>query len=315
MTPTNDIALKIKQLLELANRNDNENEAAVAMSRAQTLMAKYNLDMAQVGAATDSKAISESEDIKRVKETHKRGAMYEYQQKLWATVASVNYCWHWLVPVYKTVTMPRQDGYAGTTSQHRKVTNHHYLCGQEANVISAKIMGDYLEQVINRMCPYQGAQCLSRKAISWKEGMASRLQVRLRERFVELQDESVKAAADTKALTLVNVQDAEYNGNYAFMYGQAALEDMLRRRVEREAERRQQTAERIVNAPAEKPETNAARKKREAKEARESAAWQRKQDKYWERRDLNAWYEGRSKANDVSLDGQVTEGKGERSLE
>lgn len=313
MTPTNDIAVKIKKLFELAAKNNSEEESNSAMAAAQRLMAKYNLDTATVEAANGDKAVSEGLDVKRTNEHHKRGAMYEYQQRLWATVASVNYCWHFLVPVYKRVETYDKYGYAQT--QHRKVTNQHRLVGREANVISAKLMGDYLEETINRLCPYQGKQALSRSAISWKEGCASRLQARLRDRFVQLEDESVKAAEGSTALTLINVKEQEYNANYAFLYGQKALDDMLRRMAEHKAARQQKIAQAVVDAPAEKPETNAQRKKREAREQREQERYQRKQDKYWERRDLSAWYSGREKAEEVNLDAQVNKSKGERSLE
>ena len=304
MTSDSNIALKIKKLLELAGRD--EKEAASYMAKAQELMAKYNLDMAQVGSATDTKAgadYTHPEDIanmKRVKDTHKRGAMYEYQRNLWATVATANYCWHWTIPIYKDVN--------GTS---RVVTRHHMIVGREVNVISAKLMGDYLEQTINRMCPYQGSQCLSRAAISWKEGCASKLQVRLRTRYSELKEESTKVSENSTALTLVGVENAEYDANYAFLYGEKALQDKRARDIARRTEQ----AEQIINAPAEKAETNAERKKREARYARNSAKWQRQSDAKWAKKDINAWYEGRSKGEEISLDSQVDKGKGERSIE
>lgn len=49
--PSADVVRKIQALLNLGKRASNENEAALAMSRAQEMLAKYNLDMAIIEAS------------------------------------------------------------------------------------------------------------------------------------------------------------------------------------------------------------------------------------------------------------------------
>src|SRR5690242_5204521 len=115
------IELKIKKLIELANKSTNEEESSSFMEKAHELLAKYNLEIADVNAVNDPSKIESAEEAKRVKEKHTRGAMYEYQQRLWATLSTVNFCWHWTIPVYKTV-VDRNGGYT-----NRIVTRHHYI--------------------------------------------------------------------------------------------------------------------------------------------------------------------------------------------
>src|ERR1035438_3258217 len=89
------IAKKIKKLLNLA-QSTCEAEATLAMARAQELLAKYNLDYAQVKDADLSGGQPED---KREKTQINRSAKYQWQIDLWAAVAEANFCWHWVVDV------------------------------------------------------------------------------------------------------------------------------------------------------------------------------------------------------------------------
>ena len=79
------IVEKIKNLLDLANNNPNENEAMAAALKAQELMAKYNVDIKQV----------ETEDDKEMC-CMKYENFAKHEMKKWkfslATIVSKNFC-------------------------------------------------------------------------------------------------------------------------------------------------------------------------------------------------------------------------------
>lgn len=265
-----------------------EAEAAAAMDKVQTLLAEYNLSLAEV---SEAQGASRSTEDKRVKETYKRGAMYKYQGSLWGMIAHCNFCFHWLTPVMKN---------------GRKVNNHHYFVGREANVIAVKIMGDYLEATINRLCPWQGKDCVSRSAISWKEGCSARLEARLYERKEALErqsDEHHTANAQGVAIVLRDVRQTEYEKNFDAMYGEGAyVRSQERTRLREEARKTE-----IV--PAEKPETEAQRTKREAQEAKQRERYDRKRQQHWKNKDITAYFAGAKAADTIGLDVQVPAGQ------
>lgn len=305
-TTTLPIIQKIQRLLVIgggsvastmtdAQRKATEIEANAAMGKVQELLAQYNLSLAEIAQAPGSSK-SATEEGKRVKETHKRGAMYKYQQDLWSTIAHCNYCWHWLTPVMKN---------------GRKVNNKHYFVGSEANVMAVTLMGDYLEATINRLCPWQGKDCVSRSAISWKEGCATRLRSRLLDMKMERERASDEVKANesgSTAIALRDVTQAEYEKNYDFLYGEGAYARLLERRRLREAE-----AETTVTVVAPK-ETEKERIKREAKEKRDQARWDKKHAKQWANKDIKAWYAGHEKGAEIGLDAQVSGGGTERRI-
>lgn len=293
-----DIALKIRKLLELASKgNTTEAEASVALNMAQELLAKYNLSMAQIEEARDTSKPETAEEAKRTKEQNtSRSAMYEWQRNLWRTLATVNYCW------YYTVKGTREVG------NFRPKTKLHMIVGREANVLSTRLMGEYLEETINRLCPYKGRERLSRSALSWREGCASRLQSRLVDKQDAMIQASQDAVRDVTALTLRSVQDQEWDANYMFMFGKEAHEQLLIRRLNR-------AKETIIDSKPMQPVTAAEQRKRDAKQARAQAKYDREQQKYWDRRDMNAWYEGRQSGDAIGLDAQAPAAEPVKELE
>lgn len=215
--------------------------------------------------------------------------MYEYQRNLWAAIAQVNYCWYGTVPVYKG---------------SRVVTRHHHLVGREANVVATKAMGDYLEQAINRLCPWQGKECLSRSDMSWKRGCAERLINRLHERkwAMEKKDAEVKEAADgsSTAITLRSVAKAEYEANYDFLYGEGAYQ--------RDKAARDAAAAAIAEVKP-KEETAAERAKREKRQQRAQEKAEREWQRKWAATDVTAYHQGRVAGEKIGLDAQVGAGK------
>jgi hypothetical protein len=288
MTPNNSekIIDKIKKLLALAAGAGTEEEADAASGKVQELLASYNLSMAEVHAQPDSvKATTDAEEAKRVKDTYKRSAMYEYQQRLWNAIAKANFCWYFRAPVLKQ----------NSRGVWMKATYHHMIVGKEVNVLAVRLMGDYLEETINRLCPYKPGRDSSRSWISWKEGCAARLGKRLQDRKVQMEEAS--AAATTTALVrLSDVFESEYDENFRFMYGEESYQLM-------------KNPAPVSVVVAEPVETDAQRRAREDKEfkywQKHDAKQKRERERYWSKRDLNAWREGEEVGNDIGLDAQV----------
>jgi len=76
-TDSDSIIRKVQSLLALAGNNANEQEAALAMEKAQELLAKYNLDMAEIGQRESKPA-----DAPRSKEKVERSAMFKFQRDI-----------------------------------------------------------------------------------------------------------------------------------------------------------------------------------------------------------------------------------------
>src|SRR4051812_42543559 len=72
------------------DRGASEAEAETAMKLAQELMAKYNLDMAVIEAASAAK----DAPVERVRDEVKGRAMYKWQRQLARYVAEANFCYH-----------------------------------------------------------------------------------------------------------------------------------------------------------------------------------------------------------------------------
>lgn len=180
---SNKLIDRLKKLLALAkDTRGNENEAAAAMEKVQALLAEYNLTMADLESQG-----GKDESGRRSQDKYEKSAMYEYQRGLMKAVAEAHYCLYW--------TGARID-YRGKRPVKRF---YHVLVGREANVISARLMFEYLNTTIEKLSTerYTSRGNLSRSAISWKEGCASRLEERLTERREKAdreQEEKVKEA-------------------------------------------------------------------------------------------------------------------------
>lgn len=211
----NRVIARVQKMLTRAKagRGASEAEAETAMRLAQDLMSKYNLDMAQIEAAsTNTENATE-----RVKEEAKGRAMYKWQQQLAKYVAEANFCYHLIktdsVWVQRHWSDEKPSDLSGRWERfndlggapdnikyvegRRKVVISHIFVGRKANVITAQLMYQYLTQAIEDAVPVENnAQRLSRSAMSWKEGCADRLCERLaqkRKDLIEKHDAAVKA--------------------------------------------------------------------------------------------------------------------------
>lgn len=332
--PNARIIAKLQKILALANtpippdasdalRASMEAEATHAAQMAQELMAAYNLSMAELGATGGTQ-----EGDKRTTDKYERSAMFTYWRKLWEACAVVNYCWYEAIKIQEW-----KRGHDGNYKYHYK-THHHQFIGREVNVAATKVLGEYLEETVNRLCPYKPGRSSSKSQVSWKEGCVQRLVERLHEQKREIerrdaQQREAAAASNTgTAITLRSVAKFEEDENYAHKYGREAL---LRMQSYRHAEgcdcrfceqRRESLVryeqQRAASVATEKPETPAQKRKRQEREQRQS-------DKYWEQQarkqerernkyDQDALKQGRQAAENISLNKQVGGGNSTKTL-
>lgn len=306
---------RVQKLLALAqDSRGNENEAASAMARAQEILAEHNLSLASVVGASSEKR--ERTEIDGLAHGNGRGAMYNYQRQLMRSIAEANFCTHWII-----TTGERYDYNNG-----RKIpgVKSHMLIGRESNVVACRVMFEYLNEAIERTVPYKGSLRLSRSAISWKEGCANRLMVRIDKRRREL-ELAQRAKADapkpqdqqpgtTVTIYLEDVHKKESDLNNDALNGwepgtterKRAEADARHKAWVKEWEARQEVEE---NQPklAPKPETEAQRRKREQRERNYE---QRQKDRYARevaKKDWNAYNAGGDAGSSINLDQQIDE--------
>ena len=279
---------KVKKLFALAGNNPNEQEAALALAKAQEILAKYNLSMAQLDEAKEQPAGT----APRTKQKVERSAMFAYQRKVWQSLAEANFCVYWSQKLYTN----------GVFS-----TYHHFLIGSEENVVVVRLMGEYVETTINRLCPYNSGKDVN----LWKTGCADRIAERLQEKRRGMEEESRQDAGST-AVTVTDVHDRETHANHVFQHGSDSWCPCRRcyavRSARREAERRD-VIETISQAVPMKAETEAQRRKREEREERQHKKWRekyyRRANQEYERVNSAAYLSGRIKGDEIGLDKQV----------
>jgi hypothetical protein len=315
------IVEKIRKLFAMAERSHgNEAEAQVAMGKAQELLVKHNLDIATVqehskknGTAADSGKW----DYAKVN----RSAMYEWQQQLVNTIATCNFCVHWITT--ETQEYNKRDRYDGGTMKAYRTVKRHKILGREVNVAVVLSMVDYLFETIERLLeePFpNNKDRLSRSAISWRMGVAERLRERIQSKYNEMRKADYATQGEqaySTALAIVRVDKAEEIANYDFRYGQgawAAKEENYKKweieSAEREAREKAELAMKLAN---ETPAQKAAREREEAKQAEKDAKanerfwkrYQREQDEKESRIDYTAVRAGRQVGDRINLDSQI----------
>jgi hypothetical protein len=309
----------IKKIEALLNtKGCTEAEAQARVAKAQELLEKYNLDLAQVGSGGPAR-----------KDQKRKGGLYSWQRKLWQAVAELNFC-HYL----------SIKGLArGSTYEHR-------LIGSHANVIATEHMAQYLQDTVERLAQQWAKDNLFksvfvREAIAYREGMTARLSERLQERRQSIVTEARQAeqrrkqaearneaTPGTTALTILDVisSEADFNNDYLNNW---ELGTTARRRAESEARQAAWQREYKERQAAKTPEQLAAERaeteKFWAEYLKKEAKRQARRDKTppkpryrrptaeEERMGLGSYYEGRAKGNEVGIDDQVR-GESKRAL-
>lgn len=321
--PNEDIVRKIQKMLSLATGgNNSEQEAAAAMAMAQKMLARYNLDYHTVQAAQVAGGTNVVEE-KREKNQMEYGAMYQWQRDLWACIAEVNFCWHWVGSVYGP-------------SRHKASlmvrSKKHMVLGRQTNVLSVRLMGEYLCDTLERVLPYPNRERLSRSALSWRSGAADRLMERLREQYRQSQNQPA-ADGPTTALTLVDVAKREEAANYDARWGVGSWAAKLADDAEWEAGKEERAAEAAKRRADEErewleylqketPDQKKQRERLEEKEyikaarqrGRERQRWANEQYREARKTDHSAYAAGVRTAENISLNRQVESGAKQQAL-
>lgn len=306
---------RVEKLMRLAAKNPNAEEAASATAKAQELLVAYNLSAELVGK-TGSTADARREQQKV------RGGMYEYQRRLWYSVASLNFCLHWVLQEPEHV-MKNRKLWDGSTQkyQHTYWRHRHCVVGKRLNARLTITMGQYLEEVIERLVKErypQHTQRFMREAIAFREGIADELYWRLQEKrrkLIKEEEERRRRTAEaagvstSQALTIGSLTEQEHDANMDFIYGEGYSAKKRAERAER-AEAQRLAEEEYTRWAAANPEEAAKLEKERAKEARKSRSsggpgsrgGMTGADK---RAQLSSYWQGRDEGKKIGLDPQT----------
>jgi hypothetical protein len=321
-----EVLTRIKKLLDTTRYAGNgsgsitEAEVDLATERLQKLLAEFNVDAAMIDALQDPRIPVEE---RRIEKDVERLWTYDWQERLWRTIAHCNFCLYYTKHVYKDYQTPdpRKLQYCWTDEEKaecpkiwvsRVVGKRHCLVGRESNVLSVEVLGNYIENALLRLSPYPVTHKL---ANSWKKGASERVRERLLERKRKLERESVPLGpSSSTALSLRDVFKSEYDKNIDVMYGEgtsarwAAEEQEAKVKQAQVAERK----EMMEDCPQafSREEYNAAVKEwaRQKKAAEKLGTRRTRRDDYWDNVDMSAWYEGQKAGDKVGLDPQVGTG-------
>jgi len=154
-TPEQERVLEqIQKLLNLAAKNPNEHEAALAASKAQELLTKHNLDTAALERVTGASGKRQQEEVE--------GGFYRYHREIWGNVAKLNFCLHWVQSKY----VPR-----GERVRNVRTKKIHRLVGRTVNVRTTINLSKYLLSAIERVT----RETCDTKKIPHGQGKAKRI--------------------------------------------------------------------------------------------------------------------------------------------
>lgn len=179
--PNEKILDKIRKLLALST-SSNEYEAALAASKAQELLLKYNLEMSQLKQDV-------GDEIERWNfRTPFRDSWLSY---LMGAVASANLCRVVQGGGWKT---GRREWENGPFTAGERVREF-YLFGKKPNLEVTEFMYEYLAAEIDRLTPRKGAKYVS----SFRIGAVTTIDKRLKEELKTFQ-----STEETRALIVVS---------------------------------------------------------------------------------------------------------------
>lgn len=317
---------RIQKLLNLAAKNPNEAEAALAAAKAQELLTEHGLSTATIERAQDAKAGKREQAMVD-------GGTYAHQRELWKAVARLNNCWHWVQP-YQVWSNSKRVGTGRErwTTQGYVWKNRHVLVGRIVNVTATKVMAAYLQEAIERATMERlglrhgimltgkavssdlQAQRFSNWAVSFRKGAARRVLEQLQDRAEAQEEAFLKKQREDQAraeragistatgLTIADVRQAEYEANHDFIYGAGAwAKKQEARRKRAEEERLEEEA--YTKWAAEHPEEAAAKEAERRKESRRHAS--RGGSGPRDNIDTSAYWSGYDEAAKISLEQQV----------
>ena len=290
------IVEKVKKLLALANHaNTNENEAALAMEKVQEILSSYNLTISQVESSTNGGGNKPGEV--RTRTESDRSAMYEYQRNLMNAIADAHFCIYFV---------GKKSVLSKSGSGRYTYKKHHVIIGREANVITSRMMFDYLNSTIDKLVNelYPPPLNLSKSAVSWREGCASRLCIRIidkkREADAKQREEAENMAKQQNGMALVllsSVRQNERDLNWDFVYGVVPGTTALNR-----LKNTSEISKFVPPNPKLSPEEQ---KKQDKRYEKMRDKWRRQEDRKWFNKDQSAYWQGHDKGGEIGLDGQV----------
>lgn len=229
---------RIKKLMELATRNDNEAEAAVAAEKMNNLLTEHNLSLAEVQAKATVSGSAGDVGV-REKKAHTKAAMYQYQRSLMESLATNNFCMYWVEKRWradpkgnkarwlydKAPGLIVNDSITSEGMQQGRLVDSHMLLGREENVMAVQVMYDYLTNTMDRLMPYTGMRKRGKEALLWLTGCTERLTGRLtdirweKERATKKAQEAQAARGEMGLIRLQDVYTMEDDLNQDYKKG------------------------------------------------------------------------------------------------
>lgn len=303
---------RVEKLLCMKGRTPEE--TATYAQKAQDLMLAYNLSEDRLGEGGESGRRAEEKMV---------GGFYEYERDLWARVAELNFCLYWSqwVEVPREKHDARTANYVSWRRQKYRKERQHRLVGRVVNIAATRNMMTYLLGATERLTREWLGDNLttslrSRRAVSFREGVASDIASRLWDRRSEqLVEETRKAeevrlaseragmatASSSTALTISSVRKSEEDANYDVIYGEG-WSARRAARIAAQAAADRAAREAHTKWAAENPEEAVREAAKAAKaERRRRPSYGREKERDW-----GAFSAGSERGAQISLDQQVS---------
>lgn len=308
------ILTQVQKLLSVQGRTPEE--TAAYAQKAQDLMLAWNLSEDRLGEG--------GEDGRRAEEKF-RGGFYEYERDLWERVADLNFCLYWS----HWVTVPRERvdervrNYRTRHAREFRRERQHRIVGRVVNITATRNMMSYLLDATERLCrewlgASQNTGLRSRRAVSFREGVASDLASRLWDRRqAQLTEErraaerarreaeaaGMAGASSSTAITISSVRKSERDANMDLLYGEGwsarRAADIAKAAAAERAAREAYTRWAAAN-----PE-EAAREAEKERQAERRRSYRPTRERAEKERDWGAFSAGSEAGASISLDPQV----------
>jgi len=301
-----EVLAKVEKLMRLSAKNPNEHEAAAAAAKAQELLLSWNLTSAALEA--------NGGDTGKRAEEKLVGGFYQFERDLWNAIAELNFCWYFNRSKYVPLAERKQH-------RGRTYTQQHILIGRTVNIAATKSMAEYLSGAIERLTKERldlnKQHPRSSWAVSYRRGMAERVQEKIEDRRYQMIDEErqkvrdarergMSTASSSNAITIASVRQSEHEANYDFQFGDGAYAKMKAQRAEQAAAAKA-AEDAYTQWAAENPEEAAkdeekARKEQERRDARRTG---RNRSAPAFKGDWSAYRQGREAGEKVGIDLQT----------
>lgn len=226
-----EVLARIQKLLNLAAKNPNQHEAALAASKAQELLAEWNLTAEYVA--------NEAGDSGRREDKKVEGGFYKHQRALWKAVAELNFCLY-QTQDYREIGFGRKKEWDSESArvvrrvvEKMKNKKRHMIVGRVVNVRATIALATYLEATIERVTldrlHQQDLHNFSNWAISFRKGIADEVIGKLEDKRRsaeaaerkkrDLAARAADGASTATSLTIADVRRSEEDANNDFLHG------------------------------------------------------------------------------------------------